>query len=185
MSKIKSPATAPKAGSMTLSSRKKSAPTKFPIDLQTFLPFRFFQMGLRMSDTGSKLSVLIKESEAPIGDREWRVIALLGAYGGLTNGQLANISSLDAATISRAVKTLKGIGFVDTLQSKLDRRRLLIYLTQAGAKYHDQITPKRIETGELIAAGLSSQELKTLLRILDKLDRHLEHLESETDDEWE
>ena len=79
-----------------------------------------------MSDTGNKLSVLLKESGVPIGDREWRVIALLGAYGGLTNGQLASISSLDAATISRAVKALKSIGFVDTLQSKHDRRRLLI-----------------------------------------------------------
>ncbi len=164
---------------------RKTAQVKDPIDLQTFLPFRFFQMGLRMSDAGNKLSELIRESNTPIGDREWRVIALLGSYGGLTNGQLAKISSLDAATISRAVKTLKGIGFVDTMQSKRDRRRLLIFLTEDGASYHDQITPKRIETGELIAAGLNSQELKSLLRILDKLDRHMEHLESELDDEWE
>lgn len=167
------------------SALRKNEQVKFPIDLQAFLPFRFFQMGLKMSDAGNKLSQLIRESNVPIGDREWRVIALLGSYGGLTNGQLAKISSLDAATISRAVKTLKGIGFVDTMQSKRDRRRLLIFLTKAGARYHDQITPKRIETGELIAAGLTSQELKSLLRILDKIDRHLEHLESELDDEWE
>ena len=185
MNRNKSATAGSKSSAMTLSSRKRSAPTKFPIDLQTFLPFRFFQIGLRMSDTGNKLSVLLKGSGVPIGDREWRVIALLGAYGGLTNGQLASISSLDAATISRAVKALKSIGFVDTLQSKHDRRRLLIYLTQAGAKFHDQITPKRMETGKLISAGLTAQELKTLGRILDKLDRHLEHLESEVDDEWE
>ena len=42
-----------------------------------------------------------------------------------------------------------------------------------------------METGKLISAGLTAQELKTLGRILDKLDRHLEHLESEVDDEWE
>jgi len=165
--------------------RKNVGKVKYPIDLQNFLPFRFLRMGLRMSDAGNRLSVLIKESGVPIGEREWRAIALLGCYGGLTNSQMAKISGMDAATISRAIKTLKQIGFVDTLQSKRDRRRLLIYLTKAGAKYHDQITPKRIETGELLAAGLTLQELRSLGRILDKLEQHMENVESEIDNEWE
>ena len=173
-----------KKNNFSASVRKSSAQVSKPINLQTVLPFRFLQLGLKMADTGNKLSELIRKSGVNIGEREWRVIALLGAYGGLTNGQLASTSSMDAATISRAVKTLKEIGFVDSLQSKRDRRRLLIFLTPEGARYHDTITPKRIETGNEIAAGLTVQELKTLGRLLDKLDRHLEYLANETDDEW-
>lgn len=164
--------------------QKNSGKVKNPIDMQSFLPFRFLRMGLRMSAAGNKLSTLIRKSGAPIGEREWRVIALLGAYGGHTNSQLAKISGLDAATVSRAVKTLKQIGFVDTLRSKRDRRRLLIYLTEAGAQYHDRITPKRIETGELIAAGLTQRELESLGKILDKLDQHLMSLENDSDEDW-
>lgn len=177
--------TAARAKPAASSKGKKSGEVKYPINMQAFLPFRFMQMGLRMADTGNKLSTLIKTSGVAIGEREWRVMALLGSYGGLTNSQLTKISSLDPATISRAVKVLKEIGFVDTLHSKRDRRRLLIYLTQEGARYHDQITPKRIATGEEIASCLTQQESQTLSRILDKLDQHLEHLQNDLEDEWE
>lgn len=171
--------------SATSTRAKNAGEVKHPINMQAFLPFRFMRMGLRMADTGNKLSTLIKTSGVAIGEREWRVLALLGSYGGLTNSQLTKISSLDPATISRAVKALKEIGFVDTLHSKRDRRRLLIYLTREGARYHDQITPKRIETGEEIASCLTQQENQTLNRILDKLDQHLDHLQNELEDEWE
>ncbi len=75
--------------------------------------------------------------------------------------------------------------FIDTKNSKRDRRRVLIYLTQAGADFHDKITPKRIETGELIDTCFEPQEKEQLFHLLNKLDRHLEHMKNELDDEWE
>jgi len=161
------------------------ADVSHPIDLQAFLPFRMMRLGLQMADSGSKLSELIKEAGVAIGEREWRVLAILGAYGGLTNSQVAEISRLDASTISRAVKVLSETGFVFTKKSKKDRRRLLVCLTQSGADYHDSITPKRIESGQQISSCLSDNEKATLFRIMDKLERHLVHLETEDDDEWE
>lgn len=168
-----------------VSKNKNPANVDYPIDLQTFLPFRMMRQGLQMANTGNKLSELIKESGATIGEREWRVLAILGAYGGLTNSQVAEISRLDASTISRAVKVLSEIGFVFTRKSRKDRRRLLICLTPAGAEYHDSIAPKRIESGEQIGSCLSENERATLFRILDKLERHIVHLETEDEDEWE
>lgn len=160
------------------------ADVSHPIDLQTFLPFRMMRLGLQMADSGNKLSELIKEAGVAIGEREWRVLAILGAYGGLTNSQVAEISCLDTSTISRAVKALSEIGFVFTRKSKKDRRRLLICLTPSGADYHDSITPKRIESGEKISSCLTENERAALFRIMDKLERHLIHTETE-DDEWE
>lgn len=155
------------------------------MDLQTFLPYRMYRFSAQMSQAGNKLSTLLQQSGVPIGEREWRVIAVLGAYGGLTNGAVAEALKTDAATVTRAVKVLKELGFVDTRHSKRDRRRILIYLTQAGADFHDQITPLRVATGELIDSCFTYEEREQLHQLLNKLDRHLQHLENELGDEWE
>ena len=158
---------------------------KYGMDLQTFLPYVMYRFAGKMAQAGYKLSDLLQETGVAIGEREWRIISLLGAYGGLTNGRLAELLVTDAATITRGVKVLKELEFIDTKNSKRDKRRILIYLTQKGADFHDQITPRRIETGELIESCFSYEEKEQLFHLLHKLSRHLEHLENELDDEWE
>ena len=157
----------------------------FTLDLQTFLPYRMYRLAAQMSQAGHKLSDLLLQTGVAIGEREWRVISVLGSYGGLTNGRVAEALRTDAATVTRGVKVLKELGFVATKNSKRDRRKVLIYLTQKGADFHDRITPKRIETGEQIEACFSADEKEQLHHLLNKLDRHLYHLENELEDEWE
>ncbi|MDH5433567.1 MAG: MarR family transcriptional regulator [Gammaproteobacteria bacterium] len=158
---------------------------KYMLDLQSFLPYRMYRLATQMAQTGNKLSDLLAKTGIPIGEREWRVISVLGAYGGLTNGHVAEVLKSDAATVTRAVKSLKKLGFVETKNSKKDRRKQLIFLTQKGADFHDLITPKRIETGILIESCLTYEEKEQLHHLLNKMDRHLEHLENEQEDEWE
>lgn len=158
---------------------------KHSMDLQSFLPFVMYRFGAIMAQAGHKLSTLLQETGVPIGEREWRIMSILGAYGGLTNGRVAEILVTDAATVTRGVKVLKKLNFIDTKNSKKDRRRVLIYLTQEGADFHDLITPKRIETGELIDACFDYEEKEQLFHLLNKLDRHLLHMENELEDEWE
>jgi len=167
------------------SEAKETSKVKFAMDLQSFLPYRMYRLAAQMSQSGNKLSTLLNNTDTPIGEREWRVIAVLGAYGGLTNGKVAESLKIDAATVTRAVKVLKRLGFVHTKNSKRDRRRILISLTTKGVDYHDSITPKRIETGKLIDACFSYDEKELLHHLLNKLDRHLDHLENEFEDEWE
>jgi len=155
------------------------------LDLQTFLPYRMYRLAAQMSQAGHKLSDLLAQTGVPIGEREWRIISVLGSYGGLTNSHTAEALRTDAATITRGVKVLKELGFVATKNSRKDRRKILIYLTQAGAEFHDKITPKRIETGNQIESCFSINEKEQLHHLLNKLDRHLHHLENELEDEWE
>ncbi len=79
----------------------------FELDLQSFLPYRMYRLATQMSQAGNKLSELLLASGVPIGEREWRVISVLGSYGGLTNGHVAEVLKTDAATVTRAVKVLK------------------------------------------------------------------------------
>ncbi|PCJ50601.1 MAG: hypothetical protein COA74_02175 [Gammaproteobacteria bacterium] len=165
--------------------KAEAGKVRYTIDLQSFLPYVMYRFGAKMAQAGHKLPALLQATGVSIGEREWRIISVLGAYGGLTNGQLAEILVTDAATVTRGVKVLKQLNFVDTKNSKRDRRRIMIYLTQPGADFHDIITPKRIETGELIDSCFDYEEKEQLFQLFNKLDRHLKHLEHELDDEWE
>jgi len=174
--------------STSASSKKEKQPAgkvHCSLDLQTFLPYRMYCLATQMAQAGNDLPELLKEAGANIGEREWRVISILGAYGGLTNGNVANKLKTDAATVSRAVKVLKSQQLIDTLNSKRDRRKVLIYLTQMGADLFDKITPKRIDTGKMIDDCFTHEELSTLHHLLNKVDRHLQHMENELEDEWE
>jgi len=170
---------------IALLSKLPAGKVKHSMDLQSFLPYVMYRFAAKMSQSGYKLSALLQDTGVPVGEREWRIISVLGAYGGLTNGRLADILVTDAATISRGVKVLKELQFIGTRNSKKDKRRILIYLTKEGAQFHDQITPKRLETGELIEACFSHEEKQEFFHLLNKLERHLEHLENELEDEWE
>lgn len=169
--------------------KEQSAPlgsiVDYPMDLPNFLPFRMFQIAMRMSGTGNKLSDLLKEFGSSIREREWRVLGVLGAYGGLTNKELVMITGMDAATITRAVKVLKKLDFIETLNSKRDRRKVLIILTEAGKTIHDQVAPKRIESGKVIDSCFYDDEKETLLYLLNKLDKHLDYLANHSENEWE
>jgi len=164
--------------------KKSAGKVNCTLDLQTFLPYRMYLLGAQMAKAGHDLPELLKELKVDIGEREWRVISILGAYGGLTNSNVANLLQADAATVSRAVKILKNLKYVDTLNSKKDKRKLLIFLTESGAELYDQITPKRIETGEMIDSCFNNEELSTLHHLLNKLERHLKHMENELESEW-
>jgi DNA-binding MarR family transcriptional regulator len=165
--------------------RLAAGKVQYTLDLQSFLPYRMYRLAAQMSQAGNQLSQLLLDTGVAIGEREWRVISVLGSYGGLTNGHVADALKTDAATVTRGVKVLRKLGFVDTRYSKRDRRKQLIYLTQKGADFHDLITPKRIETGDLIESCFSYEEKEQLQHLLNKLDRHLHHLENEQEDEWE
>jgi len=172
--------------SKTNNQKKPSAgKVEFTLDLQTFLPYRMYRLAAQMAQAGNKLSDLLLQTGVPISEREWRIISVLGSYGGLTNRHVAEALKTDAATVTRGVKVLKELNFVATKNSKKDRRKTLIYLTDKGADFHDKITPKRIETGEQIESCFSTKEKEQLHHLLNKLDRHLYHLENELEDEWE
>ena len=158
---------------------------QYTMDLQSFLPYVMYRFGAKMAQAGHKLPALLQATGVAIGEREWRILSVLGAYGGLTNGRLAELLITDAATITRGVKVLKQLSFIGTKVSKRDKRRVLIYLTQQGADFHDKIVPRRIATGNLIDSCFSHDEKEQLFHLFNKLDRHLQHMENELDDEWE
>ena len=97
--------------SLEISIKTKQAAGKVhcSLDLQTFLPYRMYCLAAQMSQAGNDLPELLNEIGVKIGEREWRVISILGAYGGLTNGHVANAlkTLCKHVSCSNRTKTIK------------------------------------------------------------------------------
>lgn len=160
----------------------RAAGAERPLDLGRFLPFRVHMLATRIA--------MAPTFQLPDGSsvrvREWRVLAFLGAYGPLTNQQIARNVGMDVATITRAVQALGAAGLVSTRVSRTDRRKQLISLTEKGAAAHDHIADQRRAYGELVEGAFSPAEREAFYDLLDKLDARLDEIEEAgAVEEWE
>ena len=136
------------------------------LDLQPFLPYRLSVLANRSSDA------LAREysQRFGLGVTEWRVMAVLGRYPGLSANEVAARTAMDKVAVSRAVARLLERGQVVREFADEDRRRSALRLTKAGQKIYGQIVPLALGFEELLLADMSAAERKLLFRLLDRLD---------------
>ena len=77
-------------------------PPHHALDFARFLPYRLSLLSNRISQTIADLYA----ERFGIGVTEWRVIAVLGRYPGLSAGAVAARTAMDKVAVSRAVARL-------------------------------------------------------------------------------
>ena len=133
--------------------------------LADFLPYR-------LAITSSAVSGLIADEYGQrFGLRipEWRVMAVLGDAGRLTQRQLVRGTLMDKVAVNRACKQLEERGMLVRTPNAADGRSHHLELTAQGLLIHSQIWPQAFATTEKIFACLSEDERTGLRRTLDKL----------------
>ncbi|MEQ8516138.1 MAG: MarR family winged helix-turn-helix transcriptional regulator [Chromatocurvus sp.] len=106
--------------------------------------------------------------------REWRVLGTLVRMGPLTAADIVRLMRQDKGSISRAVSALESRGLLQKLPNPRHAGSPFLWLTREGKKLVDGIWPVFREQAELMSAGLTKTEQKTLCRLLDKLHDHAE-----------
>lgn len=150
------------------------------MDLERIIANRFNRLLWRISNYGERGDI----ADSKISLVEWRVIAQLGKLGRMPIGQLSKMSGIGPTVGSRAIKSLKNKGCVETRKSSRDGRQLLVQLSDYGFQMHDLIAPLRQRAHQQVQAGLDSDELSTLFSLCDKLELHLDKLGNNEDDGW-
>src|SRR3954469_13741602 len=86
--------------------RKDTAMRHAQLDLEHFLPYRLSVLSNRIS------SAIAREysQRFGLGVTEWRVMAVLGRYPGLSANQVATRTAMDKVAVSRAVARLLDAG---------------------------------------------------------------------------
>ena len=133
--------------------------------LEAFLPYRL-----------AILSHTVSSSIARAYDRrfgltipEWRIIAILGRFPGLSAAEVAERTMLDKVAVSRAVSKLIRNGRIDREFADADRRRSILNLSTEGRKVHDEIAPLALGIEDDLLDGLSEEQVGTLNDVIERL----------------
>lgn len=136
-----------------------------PLELERFIPY---QLSI-VSNTVSQAIADDYETRHDLSVTEWRVMAVLARFDGLSAREVAERTAMDKVAVSRALSRLVAAGRVRRHMHENDKRRSVLGLTPAGWLIHDDVAPMARQRERELLARLSPDEQEWLGRILDKL----------------
>ncbi len=133
--------------------------------LEDFLPYRL----AILSHTVSSLIARVYDKRFGLTIPEWRVMAIVGRFPGLSAVEVAERTMLDKVAVSRAVTKLIKAGRIDREFADADRRRSILTLSEQGREVHDEIAPLALAMEEDLLHGLDDAQIDTLNTVIERL----------------
>lgn len=110
----------------------------------------------RLQASAGGIVVRYCEGRFGITRREWRILAVLAAYGEAGSSELARHAELDRPRTSRAISALEAKKLVARTSRGGDARHVSVALTQEGERLYREIFP--------VVSGINLQILEVLSR---------------------
>ena len=148
-----------------------SDPTEV-LELESFLPYRLSVLSNTVSDAIASLYSARFRLTIP----EWRVMAVIGRYPGLSAAQVAERTAMDKVAVSRAVSRLTRAGRLNRRTAAADRRRSELTLSATGRRVYRQVVPLAQAFERDLLAALNPAEMQTLRALLGKLEQRADDL---------
>ena len=145
--------------------------------LANFMPYR-------LSVTTNIVSDLIAgryRTQFGLKVPEWRVMAVLGDAGALTQRALVGATRMDKVAVNRACKVLEERGLVARSPNASDGRSHHLELTPAGGEIFGRIMPMALDMEARLFACLTPREAESLKATLGKLDLQATAMLGETE----
>jgi DNA-binding MarR family transcriptional regulator len=135
------------------------------LTLEDFLPYRLSIT----SHTVSTNIARVYEKRFGVSIPEWRVIAILGRFPGLSAVEVADRTLMDKVAVSRAVTKLIKNGRIDREFADADRRRSILNLSDQGRQVHNEIAPLALQFEQELLQDISDEELQVFNKVLEQL----------------
>ena len=143
-------------------------------DLQNFLPYRLSLL----TNTVSQGIAAAYRDRFGISVTEWRILAVLGRFPGLTASEVMERTAMDKVTVSRAVKAMMEKNLLTRTTDSEDRRRRQLRLTDdKGAKVLEEIIPRARAFEDHLLEALNSSEVASLNAIIEKLQQQAQRID--------
>lgn len=136
------------------------------LKLERFLPYRLSVLANQVSRSLADQY----QSQFGISRPQWRVLAVLGEYDGLSANQLAERTAMDKVAVSRAVSGLVDKQLVFQTNDSRDKRRSRLSLSPAGVDIYEAIIPAALTFQSELLETLNEHEISQLEQILSKLE---------------
>jgi len=110
---------------------------------------------------------------------EWRVMAVLGDMGEMTQRELTAFTLMDKVAVNRACKELEERGLASRTPNSKDGRSHLLELTDEGHRMHGEIMPLALEMERRLFANFSKEEIGTFRSLLRRVKEEVRDLHAE------
>ncbi len=135
------------------------------LELEHFLPYRLSVL----SNQVSRSIAHTYEQRFDLGVTEWRLIAILGRFPGISATEVAGKSAMDKVAVSRAVRRLEEAGRIERRANRNDRRAKHLYLSRDGQAVYEAIAPAALACEKRLLEALSPKEREQFDRLVHKL----------------
>jgi DNA-binding MarR family transcriptional regulator len=135
------------------------------LKLEQFLPYRL----AILSHTVSTTIAHVYDERFGLSIPEWRVIAILGRFPGLSAVEVAERTLMDKVAVSRAVTKLIKNGRIDRQFADADRRRSILNLSEEGRRVHNEVAPLALQFERDLLEGFDDDERAQLDALIDQL----------------
>ena len=142
-------------------------------ELEIFLPYR---LSLLTNTVSAGIARSYRDRH-DISVTEWRILAVLGRFPGLTASAIVQRTAMDKVAISRAVKKLEAKALVKRRTDSSDRRRRRLYITAGrGRAVLNEVVPLARRYEKQLLQALDPDEARALSMAIDKLQNQAETL---------
>ncbi|MDX1499855.1 MAG: MarR family transcriptional regulator [Woeseiaceae bacterium] len=133
--------------------------------LEDFLPYRLSVLSHTISTTIAKAY----EKRFGVSIPEWRVIAILGRFPGLSAVEVAERTMMDKVAVSRAVTKLIKNGRIHREFADADRRRSILNLSEEGRQVHNEIAPLALAFERELLEGIDAGNYAVFNEVVERL----------------
>jgi DNA-binding MarR family transcriptional regulator len=135
------------------------------LDLGDFLPYLVNRAGMIIAEQFGTDTLAPHQLSIVM----WRVMAVLASNGRQNQINLAELTSIDASTLSRIVTRLVRMGLLTRTRSTTSSREVVVMLSAKGNALVARLIPQAYEIETAAAAGLSTEELAIVKRCLRRI----------------
>ena len=135
------------------------------LKLDDYLPYLINRIGAALVESYTRRALAAHKLTIDM----WRVLAALSNNGGQRQIDLADVTSIEASTVSRLVTRLVRLGLVTRGRSETSNREVQVQLSPKGRALVKKLIPVALGLEETASAGISAADLAQLKKTLRKV----------------
>lgn len=138
------------------------------LQLERYLPYR-------LSILSNRISALISETYSDkfaLSITEWRIMAVLGEYPGVSADEVSLKTQIEKSILSRAISKLLQRKLLEREFDPADKRRSMLKLTQTGLSVYAELVPVSYDYEQALLTCFSDAEREQFSELIDRLYEH-------------
>ena len=143
--------------------------------LSEFLPY---QLSITSNAVSGRIALEYRQRFG-LSVPEWRVMAVLGDAGPLTQRDLTRLTLMDKVAVNRACKVLEERGLAQRRPNEQDGRSHHLDLTEAGVRMRDEIMPLALEMERRLFSNFAREEVAQFRRLLERVRGEVKDLDAD------